>query len=142
MLISMKLEELELVVTALDLFLDKPKERWDGYAVAAKLSERLAQQAKQQRRMLEPVKVALTLNGCEYAATLNPESDEVEVRIAGIPSMSGEWRKPWVCDSDDPHGEDPEKCIVRRDEYDGMTQPDDDLLEVLSVALRHALAYR
>jgi hypothetical protein len=140
MLISMKLEELELVVTALDLFLDKPKERWDGYAVAAKLSERLAQQAKQQRRMLEPVKVALTLNGCEYAATLNPESDEVEVRIAGIPSVSGEWRKPWFREGID---EEPEhESIQRRDEYEGQPQPDDATLEVLSVALRHALAYR
>jgi hypothetical protein len=129
MLISMKLEELEFVVEALG--------DCRGHPIGMPLVRRLAQQAKQQRRMQEPVKVALTLNGCEYAATLNPESDEVEVRIAGIPSMSGEWRKPWFREGID---EEPEhESIQRRDEYEGQPQPDDATLEVLSVALRHAL---
>lgn len=139
----MKLEELELLVAWLG---EMPEEfgrhKVDGFA----LLRRLEREAKQQRRMQEPVKVAMTLNGCEYAAILNPESDEVEVRIAGIPAMSGEWRtvrsRKWV-DGERWIDEEPEHpCIQRRDEYPDQPQPDDATLEVLSVALRHALVYR
>jgi hypothetical protein len=132
MLISMALEELEFVVAALG---SRP-----GHPVGVSLYQRLAQQAQYERRQREPVKVAMTLNGCEYAAILNPESDEVEVRIGGIPAMSGEWRKDWFREGIDEEPEHP--SIQRRDEYEGQPQPDDATLEVLSVALRHALVYR
>ena len=137
MLISMKLEELETVVAALAEHIARDSKDREANK---KLLDKLSREAKHQRRMQEPVKIAMTLNGCEYAAILNPESDEVEVRIADIPSMSGEWRKEWFREGID---EEPEhESIQRRDEYDGMIQPDDAVLEVLSVAMRHALVYR
>jgi hypothetical protein len=140
MLISMQLEELELVTFALDKHLSDRSNGLVPTTDATELLKKLVQQAKSERRMRQPVKVALTLNGCEYFAMLNPKSDEVEVRIAGIPSMSGEWRKPWFREGID---EEPEHdSIQRRDAYEGQPQPDDATLEVLSVALRHALVYR
>ena len=141
MLISMKLEELEFAVAALD---SRP-----GHPVGLPLYQRLAAQAAYERRKREPVKVGLTINGNEYLAMLNPETDEVEVRYRGVPVMSGEWRKPldhrercrgWFREGID---EEPEHAgIQRHDEYPDQPQPDDATLEVLSVALRHALVNR
>jgi hypothetical protein len=141
MLISMKLEELELVTFALDKHLSDRSNGLLPTTDAMELLKKLAQQAKSERRMRQPVTVMLRLpRDAEYFAMLNPETDEVEVRFQGVPVMSGEWRKPWFREGID---DEPEhESIQRRDEYDGMIQPTDAVLEVLSVAMRHALVYR
>jgi hypothetical protein len=139
MRVTLDLEELELVTAALN---DYIANRGAGTksTEARKLFKRLAGQAVYWRRMQEPVKAGLTINGDEYLVMLNPETDEVEVRFRGVPVMSGEWRKPWFREGID---EEPEyESIQRRNEYEGQPQPDDVTLEVLSVALRHALANR
>ncbi len=140
MLVTLDLDELELVTYALDKYLSDRTNGLLPTTNALALHKRLSGQAKYWRRMRQPVKVAMTLNGTEYAVILNPASDEVEVRIAGIPSMSGEWRKPWFREGID---EEPEHNSIQRcDEYPGQPQPDDATLEVLSVALWHALVNR
>jgi hypothetical protein len=140
MLISMKLEELELVTFALDKHLSDRSNGLLPTTDATELLKKLAQQAKYERRRREPVTVRLWLNAEEHFAMLNPETDEVEVRFQGVPVMSGEWRKPWFREGID---EEPEhESIQRRDEYEGQPQPDDATLKVLSVALRHALVNR
>jgi hypothetical protein len=137
MLISMELEELELVTFALDKHLS---DHSTGRPTtdATELLKKLRQKTKYERRRLEPVMVRLWLNGDEYFAMLNPETDEVEVRFRGVPVMSGEWESDARYDEDN----DPTPRIQRRDEYPNQPQPDDALLEVLSVALRHALVNR
>lgn len=132
---SLKLEEAEIVFTALDwLFVQGvyPK----GHPAGA-VRDRLKRALQAEWRRMEPVDVELRLGEDAYLVKLNPVTNEVEVRHNGKPAMSGEWRRPWGGDEDDvPPG------IQRDREYEGMPQPDDDTLDVLSAAVRHALSRR
>lgn len=135
--VSLELEELEIVTAALNDYIANRGTGTES-TEARKLFKRLAGQAVYWRRMQEPVMVRLWLNGDEYFVMMNPETDEVEVRFRGVPVMSGEWESDARYDEDN----DPEPRIQRRDEYPNQPQPDDATLEVLSVALRHALVNR
>jgi hypothetical protein len=131
-------EEAEIAVVALGEYL--ARRGANAPALAVILSRELTTAVLRKRRLREPVTVGLTINGDEYFAMLNPETNEVEVRFQGAPVMSGEWRKPWFREGID---EEPEhESIQRRDEYPNQPQPDNATLEVLSVALRHTLVNR
>lgn len=139
---SLNLEEAEIVLAALNDILSRPG-LTKASGPSTKLRDRLKKALQREQKLREPVTVTLSFvtvseGSSAFAAMLNPESNEVEVRHNGIPAMSGEWRRPWGGDPDD----DAPPCIHRDREYEGREQPDDPTLELLSDALRHALARR
>ena len=142
MLIRLDLSELEIVIASIQNVLATHGEFHHPDDPRIKLHQRLSREAKYERSLREPVKVAMHLNGSDYLAMLNPVSGEVEVRFNGKPGMSGKWGRPWRDWREPDDADEAPHCIRRDREYEGMPQPDDDTLEVLSAALRHALARR
>lgn len=136
---TLNLEEAEIVTEALNwLFVQGVYPKGHPAAALAALHDRLKRALQAEWRRMEPVDVELRLGEDAYLVKLNPVTNEVEVRHNGKPAMSGEWWRPWGSDNDD----DVPPGIQRDREYAGMPQPDDDTLDVLSAAVRHALSRR
>ncbi len=142
---SLNIEEAEIVLAALNDILSRPG-LTKASGPSTKLRDRLKKALQREQKLREPVTVTLSFvtvseGSSAFAAMLNPESNEVEVRHNGIPAMSGEWAEVWR-DPRDPEDFEVKWSIQRLREYEGREQPDDTTLELLSDALRHALARR